>query len=346
MTESITLDDIAFSSDDFTGYGYLDPVTVNGTSYQRFLALWAAGIRQMGKAISSTSASSNSIGTGSKTFVLSTDVNAAVGSWWIFADTSNPTTNYMIGQVSAYTSGTKTMVLTVSSGDTAGSGTITAWTASLTGERGNTGATGADGSDGALSLTIVTRSSNTILGIGDDGKTFIATSAFTQTLTAAATLGTGWAVVYKNNSTGNVILDPNGSETIDGQTTLTLYPQESIVLECDGSNFHIIAKKESRSYLGALVESPTNGDITIMGYMPFAGEVVQTGGKTSAGTLTSTPKINGSSIGGSAGSITSSFSSVTRSTSNTFARGDALTETISAVSSAQNYNSEWVIRVY
>lgn len=349
MTESITLDGVTFSTDDFIDYGYLDSVTVNSVSYERFIALWAAGIRQIGKEQSSTSASSNSIGTGSKTFVMTTDVNAAVGSWWIFAETAAPTTNYMIGQVTSYTPGTKTLVMTVSSGDTTGSGTITAWTGSLTGKRGNTGSTGAAGSngaDGALSLTIASRSSNTILGTGDDGKTIVATASFTQTLTAAATLATGWAVVIKNASTGDLTIDPNGSETIDGRTTLVLRPQEAVIIECDGSNFHILAKHETVGYLTTKSETPVNGDIDILPYTPFAGEVLQNGGKTSSGTLSTTPKINGVAITGGATSITSSFASTARSAANTFARGDALTETIASVSSAQNYVSEWQIRVY
>lgn len=349
MTESVVLDGLTFSSDDFIDYGYLDPVTVNSVSYERFLAMWAAGIRQIGKEQSSTSASSNSIGTGTKIFVLATDVNAAVGSWWIFADTANPTTNYLIGQVSDYVPGTKTMTLTVSSGDTTGSGTITAWTASLTGKRGNTGSTGAagaNGTNGVLNLTIASRSSNTILGTGDDGKTIVATASFTQTLTAAATLASGWAVVIKNASTGDLTIDPNGSETIDGRTTLVLRPQEAVIIECDGSNFKILAKYETVGYLTVKSETPVNGDIDILPYAPFAGEVLQNGGKTSSGTLSTTPKINGTAITGGATSISSSFASTARSAANTFARGDALTETIASVSSAQNYISEWQIRIY
>lgn len=349
MTESITLDGVTFSTDDFIDYGYLEAVTVNSVSYERFIALWAAGIRQIGKEQSSTSTSSVAIGTGSKTFVLATDVNAAVGSWWILAETAAPTTNYMIGQVTSYTPGTKTLIMTVASGDETGSGTIAAWTASLTGKRGNAGATGsagANGTDGALNLTIASRSSNTILGTGDDGKTIVATASFTQTLTAAATLTSGWAVVIKNASTGDLTIDPNSTETIDGRTTLVLRPQEAVILECDGSNFHIIAKHETVGFLTAKSETPVNGDIDIMPYAPFAGEVLQNGGKTSTGTLSTTPKINGVAITGGATSITSSFASTARSASNTFARGDALTETLASVSSAQNYTAEWQIRVY
>lgn len=41
---TITLDDINFVDTDFAYRGFLEPVTVNGTSYPRFQALWVAGL--------------------------------------------------------------------------------------------------------------------------------------------------------------------------------------------------------------------------------------------------------------------------------------------------------------
>lgn len=93
---------------------------------------------------------------------------------------------------------------------------------------------------------VVARSSNTILGQSDFGKTVVATSSFTQTLTAAATLGDGWNVNYFNNNgvTGgsltNVTIDPNGAETIDGAATFVLPPQHGITIYCDGSAFYTV----------------------------------------------------------------------------------------------------------
>jgi hypothetical protein len=84
---------------------------------------------------------------------------------------------------------------------------------------------------------VVARSSNTILGVGDYGRTFIATSSFTQTLTAAATLADGWHCWYRNDGTGVITLDPNASETIDGSLTITLYPGQGCRIACNGSAF-------------------------------------------------------------------------------------------------------------
>lgn len=83
-----------------------------------------------------------------------------------------------------------------------------------------------------------TRSSNTILAGADRGTLIAATAAYTQTLTAAATLTSGWWVYIKNESaTALLTLDPNSTETIDGVTTKVLLPGQMILVECDGSNF-------------------------------------------------------------------------------------------------------------
>ena len=89
---------------------------------------------------------------------------------------------------------------------------------------------------------VIARSSNTILGVSDFGKTFAATSTFTQTLTAAATLGDGWTVCYRNAGTGAITIDPNSSETIDGATSIVLQPGEACVIVCNGSAFHTIGR--------------------------------------------------------------------------------------------------------
>lgn len=81
------------------------------------------------------------------------------------------------------------------------------------------------------------RSSNTILSHGDHGKVIKATSTFSQTFTAAATLGDGWWCAIRNDGTGVITLDPNGSETINGSTTIALNPGEALTVFCDGSNF-------------------------------------------------------------------------------------------------------------
>lgn len=112
---------------------------------------------------------------------------------------------------------------------------------------------------------VTSRASNTILAAADREKTFIATAAFTQTLTAAATLGDGWVVGFINNSTGLLVLDPNGSETIDGQTTLSLLPGETVRIVCNGISFRTMHRTFNESALDkyALSESRSGNAMTI-----------------------------------------------------------------------------------
>lgn len=95
-------------------------------------------------------------------------------------------------------------------------------------------------SSGPANLSRSARSSNTILAASDKGTVVCATAAFTQTLTAAATLGAGWWVILKNDTqdgTTVLVVDPNSSETIDALATATMYSGETRLIECDGSNF-------------------------------------------------------------------------------------------------------------
>jgi hypothetical protein len=95
---------------------------------------------------------------------------------------------------------------------------------------------------GTLSgLLVVSRASNTVLGLGDYGKTFVATAGFTQTLTAAATLGDGWWCDYRIESGATVTFDPNASETIDGATTKAVTGPAGGTIRCDGSGFKTVA---------------------------------------------------------------------------------------------------------
>lgn len=82
------------------------------------------------------------------------------------------------------------------------------------------------------------RTSNTIFSIADGGHFIDITSGtFSQTFTAAATLADGWWVFLRNSGTGNITLDPNAAELIDGLASYVMYPGEARFVQCDGSAF-------------------------------------------------------------------------------------------------------------
>jgi hypothetical protein len=85
---------------------------------------------------------------------------------------------------------------------------------------------------------VTSRASNTILAAADHAKPFVATATFTQTLTAAATLGDGWWVPYRVNSGVTTTFDPNGAENIDGAATKAVVGPSSGIIYCSGSAFY------------------------------------------------------------------------------------------------------------
>ena len=94
---------------------------------------------------------------------------------------------------------------------------------------------------GGSSVVRSARTSNTILAAGDNGTLIDITSGtFSQTFTAAATLGSGWFCYIRNAGTGDITLDPNSTETIDALATYVMYGGETRLVQCDGSGFNSV----------------------------------------------------------------------------------------------------------
>lgn len=105
-------------------------------------------------------------------------------------------------------------------------------------------------------------SAYTVTGI-DAGVIINCTSGtFTIALTAAATLGAGfncWIWNLSGTETDVVTIDPNGSETIDGVSTLIIRRGEGTQIICNGTNWDTGNKKTMRGYaenLGSNISRP------------------------------------------------------------------------------------------
>lgn len=71
----------------------------------------------------------------------------------------------------------------------------------------------------------------------DKGKVIRCTGTWTLSLTAAATLGDGFAFAVLNEGSGTITIDPNASELVDGGTTKLLTAGKLAIVYCNGTGF-------------------------------------------------------------------------------------------------------------
>jgi hypothetical protein len=145
-------------------------------------------------------------------------------------------------------------------------------------------------------VVLSARTSNTILGAADQSTLIDITSGtFSQTFTAAATLGSGWFCYIRNSGTGDITLDPNGGETIDGLTSYIMYPGEARLVQCDGAAFtSLVLSAFSLTFTasGTFTKPP--------GYTQFMVEAFGAGGGGGSGRKmgSGTPQSGGAGGGG------------------------------------------------
>jgi hypothetical protein len=120
----------------------------------------------------------------------------------------------------------------------------------------------------------VPRTSNTQITAANQGNLIDITSGtFTQTFVAVATLGNGWFCYIQNAGTGDITLDPDSTETIDGLTSYVMYPGEVRLVQCDGTELRtVVLNSFYRTFTasGTFTKPP--------GYSAFSGLLWGAGG--------------------------------------------------------------------
>lgn len=109
-------------------------------------------------------------------------------------------------------------------------------------------------------LLFVTATTAYTITSADAGKIINCTGNFTVSLTAAATLGSGFNCTIWNSSstvTDIITIDPNSTEIIDGVTTIQLRRGEGVQIICSGTLWHTAAKKSIRSYTENILPTAT-----------------------------------------------------------------------------------------
>ena len=102
---------------------------------------------------------------------------------------------------------------------------------------------------GTLAESIVTsKSAAYSVVITDCGRVFSATGTWSLSLLAAATAGDGFHFWLRNDGTGNITIDPNSTEQVDGATTVVVYPGESCMVVCSGSAWTTIGRRTSPKF--------------------------------------------------------------------------------------------------
>lgn len=145
-------------------------------------------------------------------------LNAAPGTVWQLYLTNNTTA---AGTWRAYQFGAA--VSSVNAASLAGTGLI------------------AIGSVLSQAMPVTSFSTNYTTNQNDRSRTLIwIGGAGVLSLTAAATLADNWFVNLRNEGTGTLVVDPAGSETINGSSTLAFQPGDSAIICTDGVQFYTI----------------------------------------------------------------------------------------------------------
>ena len=93
---------------------------------------------------------------------------------------------------------------------------------------------------------VTTFNSDYTAGEGDRASAYVWTGGVgTLTLPSASTVGNNWFVSIRNGGTGNLTVDPSGSETINEGSTLVLLPDDSATIVTNGTEWWTLGLGQS-----------------------------------------------------------------------------------------------------
>jgi len=88
--------------------------------------------------------------------------------------------------------------------------------------------------------------------------------AGTLTLPISSDVGSNWFVIVRNNGAGVVTVQPQGTDTIDGNANAQLQLTESFVIVCNGTGYNTFAYGRSNQFaFTTLVKNVTGGTVTL-----------------------------------------------------------------------------------
>ena len=110
-------------------------------------------------------------------------------------------------------------------------------------------------------------STPTSLTTADRAKTFVWTDGLgTVSLPTAVSATNGWFVNFCNAGAGDLVIDPAGSEQINGASTLTLQPGDSAAVVTNGTNWYTIGLGQQAVFAFDYTSIPvTTGTYTLSG---------------------------------------------------------------------------------
>jgi len=112
---------------------------------------------------------------------------------------------------------------------------------------------------------VTTFSSNRAATSADRAETLVWTGgAGTLTLNGASTLGANWFTLVRNAGTGALAVNTNGSDLLNGSTTVTFQGGDSAIIVCSGTAFYTVGLgKNSQFNFTQLTKAVTSGSYTL-----------------------------------------------------------------------------------